>query len=361
MSREQENVVVIGATGYTGRLVAAELQRQGQPVVLVGRREAALEQLASELGELAIPMVGDVTSPESLAAVVGAGDVVINCAGPFSSLGPPVVQACIEAGTHYLDISGEQGFIREVYARFGPAAAEAGVVVAPAMAFEYALGDCAVALVAAGLTRPLRSVDVIYAWADPITSRGTRRTVVRVLGRKGVILEDDELRRRPQGSRHRTVRISSGGTLHAVLFTSGEVLTVPRHVEAETVRAWAVLGSRTARILPFLAPALPVAATALRPIIERLATRRPDPEPAQREASRFTIRAEIHDRNGLRRAIELRGRDPYALTAAIAVAGARRVLEADAPRGVLAPAELMPARPFLLALARRGLRLVENG
>jgi short subunit dehydrogenase-like uncharacterized protein len=360
MAGEQQRVVVIGATGYTGRLVAAELQRAGEPFVLVGRRAEPLEQLAAELGELATPWVADVSATDALADVVRTGAVVINCAGPFTGLAEPVVRACVEAGTHYLDTTGEQGFMRDIYARFHEPALAAGVSVVPAMAFEYALGDCAVAIGAEGLTPPLRTVDVIYAWGDGTSSRGTRRTFVRILSRRGVILEHEELRRRPQGARRRTVRISSGGDLQAVLFTAGEVLTVPRHVPSETVRGWAVLGSTTARMVPFFAPALPLVVTLFRPLIEAMATRQPDPEPAEREASRFTVRAELHDRNGLRRAIELRGRDAYALTAAIAVAGARRVLEPDAPRGALSPAQLVRPRAFIAALARRGLRLVEN-
>jgi short subunit dehydrogenase-like uncharacterized protein len=360
MSREQQTVVLIGATGYTGRLVAHEIQRAGHPCVLVARRADRVEALAAELGELATYRVADVTDADALAETVRAGAVVINCAGPFIGLAEPVVRACIDAGTHYVDTTGEQGFMRTVYSRFHEAALDAGVSVVPAMAFEYALGDCAAAIGAAGLTQPLRTVDVIYAWGDGTSSKGTRRTIVRVLSRRGVVLEHEHLRRRPQGARRRDVRISSGGTLKAVLFASGEVLTVPRHLQSETVQGWVVLGSATARVVPLLAPVVPLVVTLLRPLIEAMATRRPDPEPAERETSRFTIRVELHDRNGLRRAVELRGRDPYAVTAAAAGAGARRALEPDAPRGTQSPAQFMRPRPFLTSLARKGVRLVEN-
>jgi short subunit dehydrogenase-like uncharacterized protein len=360
MIREEQRVVVIGATGYTGRLVVQELQDQGLPLVVVGRRGSAVEELAAEVGALATPMVADVTDGDSLAAAVRAGAVVINCAGPFSELGLPVVQACVDAGTHYVDTTGEQSFMREVYSRFPEPAAKAGVAVVPAMAFEYALGDCAVALGAKALTRPLRTVDVIYAWGDSTSSRGTRRTIVRMLRRRGLVLEHQQLRRRPQGGGRRSVRISSGGERQAFMFSAGEVLTVPRHVDVETVRGWAVLDSGAARFIPFVAPVVPLVVTVFRPLIEAMATRRPDPEPEEREQSRFTVRAELHDRNGLRRAVELRGRDPYALTAAIAVAGARRALEPGAPTGVLSPAQFVRPRPFLAGLARKALRLVEN-
>jgi short subunit dehydrogenase-like uncharacterized protein len=175
-----------------------------------------------------------------------------------------------------------------------------------------------------------------------------------------MVLENGRLRRRAQGSDRRTVRIASGAPLPAVLFTSGEVVTVPRHLQVESVRGWAVVGSTRARLLPLVAGLAPFVITLLRPLIEAFAVRKSDPDPEDREKSEFSIRVELHDRTGIRRAIELRGRDPYAVTAATIVAGARRALEAGAPRGVLTPAQLVAPRPFLTALATRGLRLVEN-
>jgi short subunit dehydrogenase-like uncharacterized protein len=359
MSHTSPSIVVIGATGYTGQLVARELKRAGRPFTIAGRNAARLDALAAELGGVRSRRV-DVTSRASLDELLAEGDVVINCAGPFSQLGEPVVRACIDAGTHYLDTTGEQAFLRTVLSRYHEAALERGVSVAPGMAFEYALGDTAVALGAERLSLPLRSVDVIYAWDQPLSSRGTRRTVVRVLARRGVILDHGRLTRRALGSARRTVRIASGDEVQAVLFTSGEVITVPRHVAADSVRGWAVVGSGIARVLPLVAPAVPVVVTVLRPIIEAMATRRPDPDPEVAASNRFTIRVELHDRTGRRRALEIRGRNPYGLTATIVATGARRALEPDAPRGVLAPAELVHPRAFLAGLAGLGLRLVED-
>lgn len=360
MKRTSPGIILVGATGYTGRLVAEELRRQGQPFIMTARDPARLEALAAEIGELATPHPLNVKDQDALAALVQPGDVVINCVGPFTELGEPVVRACIEAGASYVDTSGEQSFIRNVHGRYDEAARDANVAVVPGMAFEYALGDCAISVAGMGMARPLRSVDVIYAWRDAASSRGTRRTAVRMLGRRGITLEDGRILVRPHGRRRRGVILASGAPMEAVSFNSGEIVTVPRHMDAETVRGWAVIGAGTARLAPVLAPALPLAVTLFRPIIEAIAIRRPDPSPEERQVSLFTIRIEVHDRIGLRRAVELRGRDPYGITATAIVAGARRAMEADAPRGVLAPAQLVDPRRFLAALTRQGLRLVEN-
>jgi short subunit dehydrogenase-like uncharacterized protein len=357
---EQPAVTVIGATGFVGRLVARELACQDRPFRLTGRDDDRLAALAEAVGVDVETRIVDVRDAASLAAAIQPGDAVINCAGPFTELGEPVVRTCVDARAHYLDTTGEQTFMRRVAERYDEQARAAGVSVVPAMAFEYALADCAAALGGRGLARPLRSVDAIYSWRTPASSRGTRRSVVRMLGRRGVVLEGGRLRSSAQGARRRSVLLSAGRPRQAVLFTSGEVITVPRHLETEAVRGWAVVGGRKARLVPLLSPFLPVIVPLLRPLIEAVATRDPDPDETVRAASEFTIRVELHDRTGIRRAIELRGRDPYAITAAAAVAGARRALTAGAPRGVLAPAQLVEPRPFLAALARLGLRVVEN-
>lgn len=359
MTREKPAIVVIGATGYTGGLIARAMAGGDDSFVVAARDPDRLKRLAAEL-EGAVPQVVDVTDPQSLRRLIRPGDAVINTAGPFSELGEPVVAACIEVGAHYLDTTGEQPFMHTVHQRYHGAALAAGVAVVNAMAFEYALGDCAVAVGAEGLARPLRSADVVYAWGGTASSRGTRRTVVRMLGQRTWTRRGGHFHRQAPGAGHRTVRLFSGKELHAVAFGAGEVVTAPRYLEVEAARGWLVMGARAARLVPFVAPALPVLLPALRPLLERLVTRAEDPAEQARSESAFTIRVELVDANGEERALEVQGRDPYGLTAVAAIHGARRAMEPDAPAGVLAPAQLVEPGPFLASLVPHGTELVEE-
>src|SRR3954471_15023625 len=110
------SIVLFGATGYTGRLVAAALVGGGAKPTLAARNAQALEALAGELGGLDIA-IADVSRPETVSALVAAGDVLVSTVGPCVRWGAPAVDAAIAAGASYIDSTGEPPFIREVFER----------------------------------------------------------------------------------------------------------------------------------------------------------------------------------------------------------------------------------------------------
>ncbi|WP_157905477.1 saccharopine dehydrogenase NADP-binding domain-containing protein [Parafrankia colletiae] len=127
--------------------MAAELRRRGFSVVLAGRDGERLRALATELGdrepgdsvdgrevEIGIRQVG-VDDPAALADAFRGSEAVVNVAGPFTLVGEPVVRAAIEAGTHYLDTTAEQLFVKKIFDEFSDAAEDAGVTVLPATGF----------------------------------------------------------------------------------------------------------------------------------------------------------------------------------------------------------------------------------
>src|SRR5919204_948131 len=113
-------IAVYGATGYTGRLIAAELRRRGAEVVLAGRSRAKLEILAEDLGGGMTIEEAPLDDPAALRALLEPCAVVIACAGPFRLHGEPVLAAAVDARTHYLDTTGEQPFMRLVFEDYGP-------------------------------------------------------------------------------------------------------------------------------------------------------------------------------------------------------------------------------------------------
>lgn len=353
-ARAAPRIVLIGATGYTGRLVAHELARRGAPFLLTARDADRVERLAEEVGDAPTGRV-DVAEPGTVAAALRPRDVVINCAGPFTDLGEPVVRAAVERGAHYIDTTGEQRFMMEMWRRWHRPSLEAGVSVVNSMAFEYVLGDLGAVLAAEALPRPLRSVDAVYRTGGE-ASRGTRRSALRVLGRRGYAYRRGEWQLERPAARWRRIRLVDGDVCTLVSFPAGEIVTLPRHIEVREVSGWMVMPRRMAILAHAISPVLPPLIRLTRPMTERLlAGAREGPSEAERESRAFTIQVDAIGADGTGRAVRIRGNDAYGVTAAIAAAGARRLLAGGAPAGVIAPAELVDPRDFLERLLPHGV------
>ena len=230
-------VVLYGATGYTGRLVTDRLVRRGAPFVLAGRNREKLEQLAEERAPSATIAVASVDDPDALRSLLADARVVINCAGPFTLAGDAVVKAAVETGTHYLDSTGEQPYIRMVFERFGAEAERRGVALVPAMGFDYVPGDCIARLAGAGL-EPLEELTLAYAVKDFGGSRGTLRSALEMLKGGDVVYERGDWRPASSGIFRASFDFPPPiGRQPMMRYPAGEVITVPRHTRTQAVTA----------------------------------------------------------------------------------------------------------------------------
>ena len=107
-------IAVYGATGYTGRLVAHELRRRGLAATLCGRDLGRLEAVKREVGADWPVRAAAIDDREELRRALMGADAVINCAGPFTFYGAPVIDAALDVGAHYCDTTGEQPYIQKV-------------------------------------------------------------------------------------------------------------------------------------------------------------------------------------------------------------------------------------------------------
>ncbi len=357
MSYTSGLVAVFGATGFTGRLVLDGLRQRGLAAIAIGRSASRLAAAQTIWhGHADAPPLetrqADATRPEEVRAALTGADLVISCAGPFTELGRPCVDAAVELGIPYLDSTGEQPFVMDCHQRLDGAARDSGSAVVNAMAYEVAPADLAASIAAEGLT-DIQDVVVAYDMESSATSRGTRLSILRIAQYGGW---------RWQGGRF--VRDLPGRTRGLITFPRGrrrcasipgaENLTVPRHVQTErcttflSMPASQVLGLAVGRkALPWLL------GTGVGDAIRRRAGSGPS-GPSERERSKgFTILVEAYSADRFRR-VTVRGRDPYGLTGAVLAEAARRLLTSDGvsdATGVLAPAQKFEPRPFLAALA----------
>ena len=131
MSRDFD-VIVYGATGFTGRLVAEYLNTQyaGADIkwAMAGRSSEKLESVRAEMGiSEDIPLiVADSNKPASLADMASQAKTICTTVGPYQLYGDPVVQACVDNGTDYVDLSGEPAWMHDTIAKYDAAAKESG-------------------------------------------------------------------------------------------------------------------------------------------------------------------------------------------------------------------------------------------
>ena len=146
-------MVVFGATGVTGRRVAAYLAERapetGARWAAAARDAAKLDRVLADEGVSAPETVAaDVDDPESLAAMASRARVVLNLVGPYTLYGQPVIEACVANGAHYADLTGEIPFVRQMVDAFDGRAAQAGVKLVQVCGFESLPADLAVLLAA---------------------------------------------------------------------------------------------------------------------------------------------------------------------------------------------------------------------
>ena len=320
-------LAILGVTGYTGRLVLAEARRAGLDVRLVGRRLEALEALAAPREDV---RVADARDPDALRAAFDGAAVVASLAGPFLELGLAPVEAAAAVGAHYLDTTGEQAFVRLVHDRI-----ESGTVVLPAFGFDYVPGDLAARLAAEQVDGPLDEIAVAYSVKGVGTSRGTRRTIGRIMGQESVAWEDGRLVPSRFGATTRRVRFPFGERT-VVEWSGTEPITVPRHTDVRNVRSYVRAPAVAAKAGGIGRLAVPLI---------RLASRFGPSGPSEesRRKSRFAVVAEAKGAGGSGRAV-LTGSDVYGLTALLIVRGAEALIAGEARgNGVLAPAEAFDA------------------
>ena len=128
------DIVVFGATGFTGGLVAgylAEHAPDGLRWALAGRSPERLGAVRDSLGSTGVELIeADVNDAASLAALAARARVVITTVGPYLEFGEPLVKACAEAGTDYVDLTGEPEFVDRMFVKYdGVARANGGRIV----------------------------------------------------------------------------------------------------------------------------------------------------------------------------------------------------------------------------------------
>jgi short subunit dehydrogenase-like uncharacterized protein len=331
-----DRLLIYGATGYSGRSIAQAARAAGLAPIVCGRSADKLQALARELA--CEGRVARLDDAPALARALRDARVVLNAAGPFADTSPHLIEACLRAGCHYLDISGEIGALAAAAGR-GADARRRGVMLMPGAGFDVVPSDCLALHVARRARRP-RHLRIGIAGLR-LLSRGSALTLIDQLHQPTAIVREGRLRAIPPGTlewsfdfgqgQRPSLAVSWGDLITARYSTALDDITtffeatpaVRTHNDLLRAFGWA---------LPWTGwQALLRAGTALLP---------EGPSAEQRAGQRAVLVAEIEDADGSFVRSRLSAPEAYTTTVSCALAIAQRVLDGDWQAGFETPARL---------------------
>ncbi|XP_067007405.2 saccharopine dehydrogenase-like oxidoreductase [Anabrus simplex] len=173
------DIVIFGATGFTGKCAVQEIiklakEKSDLSWGVAGRNESKLKEVLADiskktgedLGKIPI-IIADVSQEDSLLKMAKQARVIVNCAGPYRFYGEPVVKACIAAGAHHVDVSGEPQYMEKMQLEYHKSAEEKGVYIVSACGFDSIPADMGTVFLINKFEGDVNSVETyLESWAE---------------------------------------------------------------------------------------------------------------------------------------------------------------------------------------------------
>ncbi|MBB5208090.1 saccharopine dehydrogenase family protein [Chiayiivirga flava] len=328
--------MIYGANGYTGRLIALEAKRRGLAPILAARNAQTLADIGNQTGFA--QRVFDL-SPDALRTGLEGVDLVLHCAGPFSATCAPMLEACLERKTHYLDITGEIDVFAHCHAQHDRART-AGVVVLPGAGFDVVPTDC----LAAQLKRDLPGATHLTLAFDAGggLSPGTAKSSVEGLAKGGRARIDGRLQRVPLAWKTREF-VRDGKTRTAMTIPWGDVYTAFVSTGIPNIEVYLSVPPSTVtrmRRLRRISMLLGLGA------VQRFLKRRVEktvrgPSDAKRASTDTFVWGEARDANGTVHKGTLRTPNGYDITVTASLGIVQHLMKTTVPGGYYTPSLLM--------------------
>ena len=327
--------LIYGSYGYTGQLTVRHAVERGLKPLLSGRDAAKVAAQAASFDLQARPFSLD--DPAAAAQALSGISAVLHCAGPFSATARPMLDACLQTGAHYLDITGEIAVFEALAARDGEALA-AGITVLPGAGFDVVPSDCLAAYLKSRLPTARRLELAIRGLGG--ISQGTALTAVESLGQPSLVRRDGRIVPIPAGSHRRMVDFGRG-PVEVVSVSWGDVSTAYYTTGIPNIEDFMPFSGWLRQIMPFTswlkpAPLRKLLAAAVRRFVQ-------PPDDAQRERGLGLVWGQVTDAAGRQATARLRTPEPYTLTAMTALAAVERVISGRCPPGFQTPARALGA------------------
>lgn len=309
--------LLYGATGFVGEEIARLAVEGGLEPILAGRDAARLEKLGSELS--VEHRAFDLSDPQKIEQGLRDMTVVLHCAGPFIHTFKPMVEACLLAGTHYLDITGEIPVYEALAARDAEAKAR-GIMLLPGAGFDVVPTDC-LALHLKGRLPSATHLKLAFKGEGPAgLPPGTQRTMIEMRTYGNRVRRNGQLEVPEQAAKTLLIDFGQGPT-EAARFTWGDIFMAYYSTGIPNIEDYAVgLRAAVGGLLKYGV--------------------RPGPTAEERARTITHVWGQVEDDQGRRAVSRLHGPEAGVVwTARAALAAVRKVLAGDAPTGFQTPAK----------------------
>lgn len=313
--------VIYGATGYTGRIACQHAKSLDLPFVISGKSPHKLASLAAQLDvPYRVLSIDDfrVNTDSTLEGV----KVLLNCAGPFAETAEPLMEACIQKGVHYLDVSAELSTY-QLAEGLDKKAAGSGTMLLPGCGGSVAMLGC-LALHALRKVeeqkREVSSIDVALRVAGPM-SRGSAITARDRLSPECLQRRQNELIPQDADITQQFDFANGEGGISCIPVTLPDLVTIWKATEVPNVRTFVFISN--------MGPA---------PVTADLADLPDGPTAEQREANPYHAAAVVTMRDGSAKRAVLHTVNGYTFTGMASVEAARKVLNGEARGGFQTPA-----------------------
>lgn len=333
----QNSFLLYGANGYTGELIARYAYEYNMQPILAGRNKEALLLLAAKLN-LTYKVI-DLEDTPTLIAALKEVKVVVHAAGPFQFTAKQMVEACLNTGTHYLDINGDIS-VFEMLKQYDTAAKNADIMIMPGVGFDVVPTDC-IALLLKKLLPDAIKLQLAFAMTGGGLSHGTATTMANRLGEGGAIRRNGKIVHIPLGRKGMWVDFGVK-KLFVMSIPWGDVSTAFFTTGIPDIETYAGVSPKTYWLLK-LQPLFNwlLRTSFMRNFIKRKINSRPSgPTDEMRNRAKGLVWGQVTNAAGKTASARLSGPEGYTLTLHSTLVIVQKVLKGNIVTGYQTPAKV---------------------
>jgi short subunit dehydrogenase-like uncharacterized protein len=331
----QNQFLLYGANGYTGKLIAKLAASYNLQPILAGRTEANIKPLADEL-QFPYRII-DLDNKAALENALSEVKLVLHAAGPYAYTSKQMIEACLKTGVHYIDINGDIA-VFEMLKKYDAAAKEKNIMIMPGVGFDVVPTDC-IALQLKNKMPDATHLKLAFASVGGGLSHGTAITMASKIGEGGAARENGKIVRKPLGQKGMWVEFGEN-KLFVMTIPWGDVSTAFTTTGIPNIETYTGMAPKVYRLLKLQWAFNWLLRTEFaRNIIRRKIKAKPaGPSDEQRKNSSSLVWGEVSNAANNKVTAAISCLDGYTLTAHSSLLISKKILEANFKTGYQTPA-----------------------